>query len=301
MITFKFLHSMVHKTFCFLICVLLFLFVVGNHAKAQSIIAGMHTPNEVYVDFVPDSIQMAVAAHVYNPGYNLSLDIDSDGTDDVIINSSGGGGLGGGSASCTLYPIRPNVEIAAYLDTFQICCPMDVYRFVATGFNIGDSISDQNDFVSDNIFIWSDSYGMSSSPYIANWLNTGVRCVGLRICYSFDTLYCWIRINVTYSTYFQVEIMDFACNRNSSIGISTPGFPLPYAFYPRPFSNELFIDIADASEHNIVLYNVEGKKIFQDKIIGQRRINTESLSSGIYFYELSKNDLIVGRGKIFKN
>jgi hypothetical protein len=282
-----------------------FLFMVTFYsvtpfAKAQYIVAGMYSTDDIYVDIDPDSMQEAVASHWwFESDYEFPIDLDSNGIDDVSFISGGGGGLAQGSAGGTIHKLHSNVEFIAYYDTFVVCCPMDVVTLVADSLNMGDTISSEDNFFESNAEIWSDAYGPSTTPIIENWEDIGIHFIGFRLCYSFDTSYGWIKINVIADTTTKMYIMEYACNRNASSGISSLN-PPQYSIYPNPFFNELYVNVLPSSGVRLTIYDAAGKKIIEKSIQGFATIKTDFLFQGIYFYELVGSSGVVRRGKLIR-
>ncbi len=70
--------------------------------------------------------------------------------------------------------------------------------------------------------------------------------------------------------------------------------------FPNPFDNKIEIKTDHFSQSEIVLYSMESKRVFQQKFTGSIIINTEDLTNGIYFYELSSDRGIIKKGKVVK-
>jgi len=278
-------------------------YLLSSNAQSQFIVAGSYSPGDVYTDLIPDSVQIAMAVHLSPyPTYYFNIDLDSNGIEDVEITSGGNGGLGGGSGGSGIDPLQPNVELVAYYDTFQICCPTDVMRLVADSICLNDTISEQLTFVNDFAYFWSYGYGGASTPYIPVWRNIGVHFIGFRIFYSQDTLYGWIRVNTISPnpSEFYLHIMDFACNRNPSTGIIQPGTKSDVIIYPNPCVNELQLNSSSSFPVQLIVYSVDGKKVMDKTFIDKTTFAADFLPAGIYYYEMTDNKNEVRRGKLIK-
>jgi hypothetical protein len=277
---------------------MLFSAIMTHSCHGQSI-AGTFTNSDVYTDLIPDSIQNASAAPHASSFYEFLIDLDLNGQPDLKISSGGGGGLGGGSVSCHIYPLGSYAQIASHYDTFQICCPSDVIVLVATQFELQDSINEGIEYHSDDASIYSYAWGAASSPWIPEWCNIGERYIGFRLCYSFDTLYGWIRINATDTNDFRIEIMDFACNQNTSAIIpieDIQGVPL----FPNPFMNELQLNISLAYPVKLTVFSFEGKLVIDKTFNSSAILNTDFLAAGMYHYQLKESGKEFIRGKLIK-
>ena len=276
------------------------LLLFKNNAQAQGIVAGVYDAGDVYTDLVPDSVQFAVAAHLSPfPNYDFPIDVDLDGIPDLKISSSGGGGLGGGAAGCGVIPLTQYAQIAAYHDTFQICCPTNVDVLMTARLEFQYTVSEASEYHHDPATIWSDGYGNTTSPIINEWCNIGERYIGFRLCYPFDTLYGWIRVNALNSSNFAFFIKDYACNLNTS-NINSPKDITGALLFPNPFGNELKLNISLSYPVQLIVFSTEGKKVIDKTFQEQTSFTTDFLAAGIYYYEMKDNKNAVRRGKLVR-
>lgn len=75
-----------------------------------------------------------------------------------------------------------------------------------------------------------------------------------------------------------------------------------YSFYPNPVQEEAILEITEWGSEKIsgemVIYDLYGKRIRQEKITGERnRIQVSDISSGIYFLQIHRDD---GAGEVIK-
>jgi len=71
--------------------------------------------------------------------------------------------------------------------------------------------------------------------------------------------------------------------------------------YPSPFVNSLNIKTKSSELKEIIIYDLTSKQIIHQKFENSITLNTENLTSGIYFYELRNNYRIIKQGRIMKN
>jgi hypothetical protein len=68
---------------------------------------------------------------------------------------------------------------------------------------------------------------------------------------------------------------------------------------PNPFSENLHITNASGKDVDLVIYDMNGKNLISDELMGDKEISTSAFAPGIYIYEML-SDNKVKRGKIVK-
>lgn len=106
-------------------------------------------------------------------------------------------------------------------------------------------------------------------------------------------------------SYYRLKQTDFNGEYSYSNLVAIDGssqLSADFSIYPNPFSNSATITVNGLSQLNIVeleIYNVLGEKIMHNSIRKQiTTIDTRSLSTGIYFYQLTINNKTIQSGKI---
>ena len=94
-------------------------------------------------------------------------------------------------------------------------------------------------------------------------------------------------------------VPDFQLALNNALGIET--FQIDKALlYPNPVKDKLFFTVTDTSFGTFILYNNLGQKVLDVPINKYaKNISLETLTSGIYFYDLSTNNATL-QGKLIK-
>ena len=70
---------------------------------------------------------------------------------------------------------------------------------------------------------------------------------------------------------------------------------------PNPVENNLFVELNDSKEATIEIFNENGQLLIQKTITNsQNTINTNNLSTGIYWLKLTSNEGIITK-KFIKN
>lgn len=73
--------------------------------------------------------------------------------------------------------------------------------------------------------------------------------------------------------------------------------------YPNPTNDFVFVEGVDAVEGTIrlAIFEITGKKVIEEPLIGQKRFDLSELSSGIYLYNLFADNELIQTGKIARN
>lgn len=73
--------------------------------------------------------------------------------------------------------------------------------------------------------------------------------------------------------------------------------------YPNPTENFIYISGASERDDNIrlAIFDITGKKVMEDPLIGRKRVNLSELKSGIYLYNLFADNELIQTGKVAKN
>ncbi len=72
--------------------------------------------------------------------------------------------------------------------------------------------------------------------------------------------------------------------------------------FPNPFSSIIHISNPDKGALIFNLYDGAGRTILSNRLLEEEnQINTTSLSTGMYWYEIQDQDVFIERGKLIKN
>jgi len=284
-------------TFLFLIAALLSSF---NICGAQNIIAGQVTINDTYNDPADTSIK-GLAYHLAPPGGTIFLDVDGDSYYDFYISAYGGGGLGGGSGGCSISGCG-NASLATRIDTVTGGSAQNQYILtVADSLEYGDTISNNMTF-SSGATLWATVYGMQQGPCLSSWTNIGEHYIGFRITYPFETSFGWLRVEGTGGGLsFTFTIKDYAYNINHNYSSVNNAFMKNrFSVYPNPFNDKLIFNLHSSEQSEVILYDVTYRKVLEQIFINNVTLGTESLHSGLYFYEIRNDKKIISKGKVVK-
>ncbi len=89
-----------------------------------------------------------------------------------------------------------------------------------------------------------------------------------------------------------------ACSSDGVTNISDE--PVSVDVYPNPVSNELTVKTSTNESSQIIIYDMLSCKLFEKMFTNTVTLNTETLSKGVYMYEV-KNKKGVVKGKVVKN
>ena len=272
-------------------------------ALSQSIVAGVHSTDDVYADLIPDEV-LETTVMMGTPTSTRALDIDMDGILDLKFGAYSYNGSAGSYHQFIVFPLASHATIAMYPDTFPGCCPVgpaptqvaDTISFgtlIDAGFNYGDGDS----------YFRSDHSAPVFGPNNNTWLDIGEHFLGVRLSYPWDTLYGWVQVNVTSSGGGEkhLAIMDHACNINSHVGIAPLKSDALISLHPNPFTDQLTIATEDLGVIELTLFDLASRPSLRRRFRGTTTIATKHLADGMYVFELRMNGELVQQGKLIKD
>jgi len=269
--------------------VLLFVFTYLTYksANAQYSIAGSTVG--IYTD-ISDTL-LCYGNVPYS--YSLSLDINQDGTNDIKILSLANGYPVPGGYGVTIY-----TDVASLNNYLSLCLWKNICSNIGKllfPFNIGDTISGHNSYISGGYMSYSDSYYYNCSNY--EWMNNTDHYIGVRYATNIDTAYGWIGVRITTcnSGDHAVIVKSFALEKNPLVGLhELSANNLRVTTYPNPAQMQLYIKSDEAEIKEIKILNVTGSEVVNTT---RSPIDVSSLPNGIYFAQV-KTDKGVGMRKI---
>jgi len=285
----------------------LLLLIISCYCSGQGIQAGVVPPSGTYVDIVPDdSVHGFLSLGTYGYTEEIYLDVDLDGTDDLLFQADCGGGMGGWVSKCRIFPLSPDIKIIEEPCTTLFISPIPPYdtTFVvvnaASALHEGAPIGTTNTFLPDTCYIWADFWvqGFGYYPRVSFWDNRGDRHVGFQITQTTDTIYGWIRGEVvkTYDNgspsypHWTLYLKDFAIDKlvnfNPSITASK-GIIL----FPNPAETEITIDLSglDKSRRQVRIFSFSGKTTYECSVAPDQtnlRLDVSGWTNGLYFLEI---------------
>jgi uncharacterized delta-60 repeat protein len=115
-------------------------------------------------------------------------------------------------------------------------------------------------------------------------------------------------LNATQNGTYTVELTDlFGCRIMSdtfnltNVGIVEAHSPAGVNAFPNPFTDEITITINDNQSAEVIVFDITSRKLLQIRFANTVSLNTSALHSGIYFYEIRKNDGSVITGKVIRD
>ena len=269
------------------------LFCLSPATMGQHIIAGVVSPGNYYYDFNPDTSIYARPFHMGGPPDSLDLVFDSRGAHTIRFFNWGDGGLGGGGGESRVSPLTGEAGFRAHLDSSFVWPGIYEYLYVSDTLNLGDTIkSGQNDLFRTQSFFWSSTYGNWSHPTNFTWVDIGDRYLGFSLFLPLDTLYGWIRVNVTSENNgYRTTIKDYALNNNPWLGIGTATREAVFSLFPNPARETLTVmSSTNETGSAVIIQNLTGLTLLCQPLVSRQiTLDISSLSPGIYFMTLNSN------------
>lgn len=244
-------------------------------------------------------------------GYTVEsyLDVNLDGTDDLLFQAVSGGGMGGWGSDCRIFPLSPYITITGEPDTTLFISPVSPYdtTFVvvtaASALPAGTPIGPADSFLQDTCYIWSDFWiggiGPNNNPRVSLCDNRGDRYVGFQLKQTTDTIYGWIRGEVVRTNrigsssypHWTLFLKDFAIDKLVNLAPSITA-PNRIILFPNPAETNVQLDLSavEQSGRQVRIYKYSGKLIVaytippgQDNL----RLDISGWTNGLYFVEVS--------------
>ncbi len=278
--------------------------------NAQSIVAGVSSVGDIYHDLVPDPSFPLQAFGYPGPSGSVELDLDQNGTPDVEFRTSGSGGSGGGSAACVVSTLSSETAIALMMDTVWSCCwdahPLNVPDTIVSGGIIDHSLTYEPSLgLKLYYYVWGEwtwlpGAGLGAAS-IGTWANIGEHFIGARLTYPQDTLYCWIRVNLTDTpSPTRFYVYDHACTNSPNVGVEGPIAPTLPSLFPDPFTDRLTITLPSDSRTRLILVDMTGRPAFRAICEGRSTTVHPNVVPGPYVYQLWNEGRLVDQGKVVK-
>ena len=100
--------------------------------------------------------------------------------------------------------------------------------------------------------------------------------------------------------YIVVDATGQHCNVSTGFNdVSTSEFE--FGFYPNPIINQFSLKTNNNEPSEIILYDIESRKLLQQKFTNFVSINTEQLAKGIYIFEFRDRNGLCKKGKVLKD
>ncbi|MBX3162873.1 MAG: T9SS type A sorting domain-containing protein [Bacteroidetes bacterium] len=251
-------------------------------AKAQYCIAGSTVG--IYTDIVPDT------ALYVNTSY--SIDINQDGTNDILITSYFHGTLGGSGKrieNSRIYATSLN-NLVGFCFWKTFCNGTNLLM----PFNMSDIVSN-NTYISAGYMSYLSQNALESCSNV-EWIDNTDHYIGVRYATNIDTAYGWIGVQLTqYGNVHRITVKDFALERNPIVGLhELSANSLRVTAYPNPAQTQVHIKTDEAEIMQIKIVSIAGSELINTT---QHIIDVSHLPNGIYFAQI-KTDKGIGARKI---
>ncbi|MEO5569903.1 MAG: T9SS type A sorting domain-containing protein [Bacteroidia bacterium] len=79
-----------------------------------------------------------------------------------------------------------------------------------------------------------------------------------------------------------------------------PNYQFPISISPNPVTEKLNVNVNNNELSEIILYDITGRKLLQQKFLNSITLNTKQLAKGIYLYEVRNKNGVIKKGKVVK-
>ena len=122
----------------------------------------------------------------------------------------------------------------------------------------------------------------------------------------------WLIAGATSQTYYPTQVGNYSVTNTDANGCTSSSIPYNVTnlgvgenanntqviVFPNPVTDKLFIEVDNNSPSEVVIYDITSRKLIQQKFTSSLIVNTETLSAGIYFYEVRNENALVKTGKL---
>lgn len=240
-------------------------------SKAQYCLAG--TPGIFYTDIVPDTFLNTVNWQTED----YVIDLNQDGTQDLKIHSYNSVSPGSTNMSLEVYSLNASTKLllgsvdSLYHTFFNSWYTWNMFK----KYNSMDTISDTNLVSSAYLAYWWFSAGSGKNN--GTWINAGDKYFGVRYADGNDTLFGWVKVNITGQTNCYVKEFSLGGQINGILSRPYSEFNL----FPNPAATSVQVDCPRMLE--IKLFDIMGKEMLSTK---EQTMDVSKLRGGIYFVQV---------------
>jgi hypothetical protein len=276
-------------------------------SQGQSVTAGVVGPGNYYYNFEPDASLNALPVHLGGMTYppdSIDIHIGSDSQFILHFSSWGDGGLGGGGGDTRVISSAGEIGFIAWYDSTEVF-PGNTYTYfhVPNTLNHGDLIGPEQEYQFQSpCYFWASSYGNTNLPITSEWVNIGDHYLGFTLVNSQDTIYGWVRVNVTMSnSLYTTTVRDYALNKYPSLGIERNNSRIGFSTGPNPAGDKIYIVMnPPIDDGTLTVSDINGQELIKQKTMpGETTIDISSLRSGMYFIMVKSGKEVLVR-KIIK-
>lgn len=280
--------------------ILLMTLAICDHVCAQFILAGDSTSPDILHKALNKTIHVNGAPGFisYSDESTFTLDLNNDGSDDLVFTVYAWGAHGGEGSGCSITTLNNNLIRVTYLPFLN-----DSTSFVDT-LNYSDTIEPENFwFTSSNqITLASNSvdYFTGEGGSWGIWNSLLLKYIGIGVKIGEHFYYGWVRIAVSAGNGADFYITDCAIMKYNE-GINDERKGKQYKIYPNPVNEKLTIE-QESSGKGVVLklFNIDSQLLITKEMCDLKtELDLSSYRSGMY-YMIIKNDNEIVVRKIIK-
>jgi len=116
-----------------------------------------------------------------------------------------------------------------------------------------------------------------------------------------DTSTTQVIVNTSNNTYYHAYFyIDDVSLTPCATGINEANKNISINITPNPFADKLNVTIKEKESMKITLYDITGRKLFNQSFSNSVSINSEYLEKGIYIYDVRNKNGVIKKGKLVK-
>ena len=96
---------------------------------------------------------------------------------------------------------------------------------------------------------------------------------------------------------FPTDNIDDLGSHNQTLGVENL-VNQPFSFYPNPVKSELNVKLKNYSNTEIEIYNILGKRVYNQIINSSSKLNVQSLKSGVYILKITQGNTTINKSLI---
>lgn len=279
---------------------LLLTLAICDYAGAQYILAGDSTAPDILHKALDKTVHVngAPGGISYSDENNFMLDLNNDGSDDLVFTVYAWGAHGGEGSECSVTTLNNNLIRVTSLPFLN-----DSTSFVDT-LNYHDTIEAKNFWYTSSNKITLASIGVNyftgETFYSGIWNSLPYKYIGISVKIGEHFYYGWVMIEVRAGHGADFYIADCAVMKSHE-GINDERRGNKYKIYPDPVHDKLTIEQESPGMGGALsLFNIDSQLLVTKEISNfKTELDLSSYRKGIY-YMIIKNDREIVTRKIIK-
>ncbi len=267
--------------------------------NGQYVIAGIH--GSLYKDIAPDTLlnpSISIGSGIHDMYYEI--DINQDSIYDIQLHATGHTSSGAYNWWVEITSLDSQISLSlgsidsSYITSSQ-CGNYWVTRPILKLYRNNDTITN-NMYVDSGFLGYRNNITFCHDVTSIEWINEGDAFFGYKFQTASDTLFGWVKINVT--NYQTVLIKEFSLGPPlTNIREITNSFNI-VTVYSNPASNKLYISTFNDKPVMVTINDISGRELI---CTGEREIDISNLCQGVYFVQVKTSTGLFTKKIIIKN